>query len=78
MASTCSDSETNNLSLADSLAALKKTVSANFGEDFIAETIPFGILFKERAKVSTSNMSPFITGTGSCTFCKDNDSPDVD
>lgn len=70
----CAASEAAALALADTVREMRRTVAQHFGEDFVAETIPFGILFKERA----TEANAMITGTGSCTFCKDNDSPDVD
>jgi len=77
MGKTCAASDAANLSLPEAVKNLRDTVQAQFGPDFVAETTPFGLLFKERAKPS-SDLSLAITGTGSCTFCKDNDSPDVD
>lgn len=77
IASTCAQSEKSRLSLADSIKALRNTVASHFGKDFIAESIPFGILFKERVSAD-AKVGAFFTGTGSCTFCKDNDSPDTD
>lgn len=75
----CTHSEKNKLSLPEHAKELKKAVEGVFGKDFIAETIPFGLLFKERAKSSSGgSVGAFITATGSCTFCTDSDSPDVD
>lgn len=78
MAATCADTDSKNFALPKAVKALRKTVAEHFGEDFIAESIPFGVLFKERAKIDSSGKNLAITGTGTCTFCKDNDSPDVD
>lgn len=77
MESTCADSTAKSLSRADAAKALRATVEKHFGKDFVAETMPYGILFKERANAATAS-GLAITGTGSCTFCSDNDSPDVD
>lgn len=78
MESTCNDSTTNKLSRADAAQALRETVATHFGDDFVAETIPYGILFKERVKPATANALAPPTGTGTCTFCSDNDGPDID
>lgn len=78
MMATCDESEAKKVSLPDSLKALRATAAQHFGDDFIAETIPFGILFRERAQVEDAAKGLSFTGTGSCTFCKDNDSPDFD
>jgi len=77
MNASCAEADAANMPLPAAVKQLGSVVAKHFGADFIAEAIPFGILFKERAK-PTSNVSVFITGTGSCTFCKDSDSPDVD
>jgi hypothetical protein len=73
----CAEADAAQLPLPEAVKKLRGTVAQHFGSDFIAETTPFGLLFKERAKPS-SDLALAITGTGSCTFCKDNDSPDVD
>jgi len=77
MSASCAEADAAKLPLPEAVKKLRTVVASHFGSDFIAQSIPFGILFKERAK-PTSNVSVFITATGSCTFCKDSDSPDVD
>lgn len=77
ISTTCEETDAKKLPLPQAVEALRTTVAKHFGDDFIAEAIPFGILFRERSP-KTGGVSIAVTGTGSCTFCKDNDSPDVD
>ena len=70
----CSAATAAKLTQPEAVKRLRDTVAQHFGQDFVAESVPYGILFKERA----TGAAAAVTGTGSCTFCADNDSPDVD